>query len=72
MTAILCHDCEEWGEPRIATRTWDRGRDYAFWTGKQQYIHVCEEHWWQRDNYEPPEPDGECFRGKEAAAYENE
>ena len=23
-------------------------------------------------NYEPPEPDGECFRGGEAAAYEAE
>lgn len=65
---ILCHDCAEWGEQTTATRTWDRGYDFAFWTHEVQVIAVCEEHWHRRDNYEPPEPDGEAFRGGEAAA----
>jgi hypothetical protein len=32
----------------------------------------CVERAEREDNYEPPEPDGEAFRGGEAAAYEAE
>ena len=60
-------DC---GEP--ATQTWDEGQDYAFWTRQPRHTPVCDECWTKRDNYEPPEPDGEAFRGNEAAAYQAE
>lgn len=60
-------DC---GEP--ATTTWDEGPDFAFWTGQPRHTPVCEECWMRRDNYEPPDPDGEAFRGGEAGAYQLE
>ena len=60
-------ECEDCGEP--ATRRWDEGADYAFWTRQPRYTPVCEACWTRRDNREPPEPDGEAFRGGESAAY---
>jgi hypothetical protein len=36
------------------------------------YMHLCDPCKRRLDNYEPPDPDGEAFRGGEAAAYENE
>lgn len=61
----ICARCEE--EP--ATKTWDRGADYAFWTREPRQVPVCDACWTYFDNYDPPDPDGECFRGGEAAAY---
>ena len=59
-------DCD-CGEP--ATTTWDEGSEYAFWTQRPRYTPVCAECWAKRDNYDSPDPDGEAFRGGEAAAY---
>lgn len=67
-----CVDCEEEGEVIPSTKTWDMGYDHAFWTGQPRLIPVCDMHWSKRDNYEPPDPDGEVFRGNEAAAFELE
>ena len=64
--SLMC----ECGEP--VTKTWDEGEDFAFWTGQPRHTPVCDECWTKRDNYEPPDPDGECFRGGEAAAYQAE
>ena len=64
----ICARCED--EP--ATREWDRGEDYAFWTREPRRIPVCDACYRYYDNYEPPEPDGECFRGREAAAFLSE
>lgn len=69
MALIPATDCE-CGER--ATREWDEGPDYAFWTSQPRYTPVCGECYIRRDNYEPPEPDGEAFRGNEAAAYQAE
>lgn len=52
-----------------ATRLWDEGGDYAFWTGQPRYTPVCDACYEVKENYEPPDPDGECFRGGEAAAF---
>lgn len=57
----------ECGEP--ATRTFDEGPDFAFWTRQPRHTPVCAECFTERDNAEPPEPDGEAFRGGEAAAF---
>lgn len=71
---VLCEDCAsavcECGEP--ATLRWDEGADFAFWTGEPRYRHVCSDCFNDLDNAEPPEPDGEAFRGNEAAAYARE
>ena len=58
------------GEP--ATTTFDEGEDYAFWTRQPRYTLVCWDCFTRRENAEPPEPDGEAFRGTEAAAYHAE
>lgn len=60
-------DCNECGEP--ATCEWDEGADYAYWTNGERFTPVCADCWTVRDNEEPPEPDGEAFRGGEAAAF---
>jgi hypothetical protein len=62
-----CEDCDD----ADATSLWDLGEDHAFWTGKRMQS-VCEACWTKRDNYDPPDPDGEAFRGGEAAAYHAE
>jgi hypothetical protein len=67
--APITGDCE-CGEP--ATKWWDEGEDYAFWTRQPRYTPVCADCWTRNDNREPPEPDGEAFRGGEAAAYQAE
>jgi hypothetical protein len=53
----MTNDCDRCGEP--STMTWHE-------------LHVCDECYDWYDNYEPPEPDGECFRGHEAAGYQAE
>ncbi len=53
---IDCSKCEEDDQPQ-AKGEWFISHDYC--------AH-CE------DNYEPPEPDGEDFRGGEAAAFREE
>lgn len=58
MTA--CVDC---GDP--ATGLWVN----LDWPIRQTPEPVCYPCWHRRSNREPPEPDGECFRGREAAAY---
>jgi hypothetical protein len=65
---MMCAD--DCGEP--AVKAWDMGEDYAFWTREPRIVHLCAECWSVRDNYEPPDPDGEAFRGGEAAAYQAE
>jgi len=57
-------DCVDCGEP--ATHSFDEGADYAFWTGLPRFVPVCGDCWTIRDNREPSEPDGECYRGREA------
>lgn len=51
--AAACADC---GDP--ATRTYDEGAEYAFWTDQPQLTLVCESCWHARDNrdgtYEGP------------------
>lgn len=63
----LCEDCED----AVAIRTWDTD-PYGYGPMSERYVSLCGECWTARDNYEPPEPDGEAFRGGEAAAYEAE
>jgi hypothetical protein len=69
---IFCdaHDQCECGEP--ATQTFDEGEEYALWTRQPRLTPVCAECFTRKDNAEPPEPDGEAFRGGEAAAYQAE
>lgn len=62
--------CEECGE--LGSMLWDEGFDYAFWTGQPRRIWLCPECYHAKDNREPPDPDGEAFRGGEAAAYQAE
>lgn len=50
MATVSCEDC---GEP--ATRAWDEGYDFAFWTGQPRHTPVCAECWTVRDNREPRE-----------------
>lgn len=64
--ATLCDRC---GEP--STRTYDHGADHGFWLG-WRLEPVCDECYRYLDNREPPDPDGEAFRGHEAAAFQNE
>jgi hypothetical protein len=65
-----CGDC---GEDIPLTETafyWDVSDDEVFWTGcPPRFGPICELCWEKRDNYEPPDPDGEAFRGGEAAAF---
>lgn len=58
------------GEP--ATTFFDEGYDYWFWTNQPRLTPVCAECKTRRENREPPDPDGEDFRGGEAAAYRAE
>ena len=67
----ICIDCEEDIE---GTRYYvETSEDERFWlrapatTGP-----LCERCMTKRDNYEPSDPDGEAFRGGEAAAYQAE
>ena len=53
----------------LATRTFDEGADYAFWTGQPRHTSVCDECFTRKDNTQPPDPDSEALRGGEAAAY---
>lgn len=64
----MCANCED--VPAIGT--FDRGTDYVLWTGKPREIPVCDDCRRHLENREPPEPDGEAFRGGEAAAYERD
>jgi hypothetical protein len=54
----ICPRCDEREADTPLLNPW--GYEYDRW---------CKE---CLDNYEPPDPDGECFRGGEAAAYEAE
>lgn len=68
-----CSDRDCWcGEPSVAQ--FDHGRDYAFWTRQPQREPMCQECFDRATSRaeNPPEPDGEAFRGGEAAAYQAE
>jgi hypothetical protein len=67
----ICIDCYEQIE---GTRHYiPTPLDEQFWTGASPMTGpLCEGCKGKRDNYEPPEPDGEAFRGGEAAAYQAE
>jgi hypothetical protein len=61
-----CDDCEE----APATKQWDN-REVHYWLPREKpMLDLCVECWNKRDNAEPPDPDGEAFRGGEAAAYQ--
>ena len=60
----LCEDCGE-----CSTGAFDEGWDYAFWTSRPRFTPICDDCKTRRENDEPPEPDGEAFRGREAAAF---
>ncbi len=62
--------CEDCGD--IASSLWANGSDEVFWTGCERYVPLCDACWTKRDNYDPPDPDGEAFRGGEATAYMQE
>lgn len=55
-----------------SVRFWDEGADYEFWTVEPRFTPVCQACWTRKDNAEPGDPDGEAFRGGEAAAYQRE
>lgn len=61
--SALCVDC---GEPATTTA--------KYYSGPDTYVNepVCLDCWRTRDNYEPPDADGESFRGGEAAAFQAE
>lgn len=69
----VCLDC---GEDIPLTETafyWETSDDQRFWLhAPPTEGPVCESCWVTRDNREPPEPDGEAFRGGEAAAFRAE
>jgi hypothetical protein len=66
----VCLDCEEDIELTDTAFFWETSDDEQFWiNAPKTHGPVCEACWVKRDNYEPPEPDGECFRGGEAAAF---
>jgi hypothetical protein len=68
---LFCEKCAcECGEP--ATQFFDEGEQYARYTGEPRHTPVCAACFTRKDNEEHPEPDGEAFRGGEAAAYERE
>ena len=64
---MTCEVCDE----REATHTAEQHPQYDGWaaTYGMTWPATCDECWRDADNYEPPEPDGECFRGGEAAAF---
>jgi hypothetical protein len=76
MLSIPALDCLDCAEPIPDTETafyWETSDEEQFWMNSLPTEGpLCEECWVKRDNYEPPDPDGEAFRGGEAAAYEAE
>lgn len=62
-------DCyDDCGEP--GTMVWRHSDEEVFWTSVPREVLLCSDCWTRRrDNREPPDPDGEAFRGHEAAAY---
>lgn len=75
---MICYDCAEYGhdvnedEPREATQRWDN-REVHYWIRSEpEWLNLCDCHYAKRDNAEPDDPDGEAFRGGEAAAYQAE
>lgn len=64
-----CYDCTEWGEDRHAVARWDNREVHYYLPHEPEWLDLCAEHFSKRDNYEPPDPDGEAFRGGEAAAF---
>jgi hypothetical protein len=69
-------DCLDCYEPIAETETafyWETSEDEQFWINAPKTEGpVCEACWVKRDNREGPEPDGEAFRGGEAAAFRAE
>lgn len=72
---MSCVDCGYLGESDdapIVLREWRHSDEEVFWMRVPRTILLCDEHWQRRDNAEPPDPDGEAFRGNECAAYQAE
>ena len=70
---MTCKVCDE----REATHTAEQHPHYDAWArwmsrNTLTWPATCDECWTEADNVEPPEPDGECFRGGEAAAFQAE
>jgi hypothetical protein len=71
---FLCEDCEELRLASCADCLEREGEDVQAtkrWTYDKTIL-LCEDCFKTRDNYEPPDPDGEAFRGGEAAAFQAE
>ena len=66
----LCEHCGEHEAVYLAQQH-PRYDGWAAWMG-YRYPALCQACWTEADNAEPGEPDGEAFRGGEAAAYEAE
>ena len=68
MRCQVCHS-------REATHGAQQHPQYDGWAVWMRFVKpehwpaTCVQCWRDADNYEPPEPDGECFRGGEAAAF---
>ena len=68
-----CLDCGEDIPLEQTAFFWETSEDEQFWINAPKTEGpVCEACWVKRDNREPAEPDGEAFRGGEAAAFEAE
>ena len=69
----VCLDCSEDIPTTETAFYWETSEDEQFWMRAPACEGpVCEACWIKRDNREPPEPDGEAFRGGEAAAFRAE
>lgn len=69
--AAVCAECEEF-IPDTETRYYlPEDEDRRFWMNLPAILGpLCERCYDRRVNDEPPDPDGEAFRGGEAASYE--
>lgn len=76
MDAPSSRDCIDCGEDILQTETaffWETSEDEQFWMhAPKTEGPVCEACWVKRDNREPGDPDGEAFRGGEAAAFQRD
>lgn len=65
-----CLDCSEDIPETETAFYWETSEDEQFWINAPKTEGpVCEACWTKRDNREPPDPDGEAFRGGEAAVF---
>ncbi len=68
-----CIDCTEVIPETETAYYWETSEEEQFWVNAPKTEGpMCDACWTKRDNREPPEPDGEAFRGGEAAAFQAE